>query len=348
MKKIEGKIFVTGASGFLGKSVVKSLKAWGYGDQIITTKIPLTDLNQVDEFFRYEHIEHVIHLAAKVGGILKNSRDSLGFLVENLKINSNVFECAIKYRVKQVINMGSSCIYPKDFHIQPMTEEHLMMGPLEETNGGYAMAKLAALKYCQYANRQTQTKFLTLAPSNLYGPGDHYGSEDAHALASLVTRVGNCLKEGKNELLVWGDGSAMRQWTYVEDVADIIVNLLEDGIENIAKKIEPNLQNFSDVKDPMFFNFAFDYDVSMNDLAQGIIYAFVDEVQNRNLNVQNPEEIVIVNDPSKPSGMKRKFVSSEKINKLGYYARTSLIDGLAKTVSDYCDNNLPQERYGFF
>lgn len=347
MNKITGKIYISGSSGFLGKSVVSYLKKNGYADQIITTKIPLTNLNLVDEFFRTNEIEHVIHLAAKVGGILKNSKDNLGFLTENLKINSNVFECAVKYRVKQVINMGSSCIYPRDFHIQPMIESNLMQGPLEETNGGYAMAKLAALKYCQYANRQTQTKFLTLAPSNLYGPGDHYGSEDSHALAALITRVADCLKQGKTDLLVWGDGSAMRQWTYVEDVAETIVKCLETGIFEIAKNLEPDLQNFNDVKDPMFFNFAYEYDITMNDLAQGIILAFADEVDERCLNIPNPENIFVVNDPSKPSGMLRKFVSSEKINKLGFHAKTNLIDGIKKTVSDYCDHHLTQREWGF-
>jgi GDP-L-fucose synthase len=346
MNKIEGKIFITGASGFLGKSVVSYLQKKGYSEQIITTKIPLTNSDMVDEFFRTNEISHVIHLAAKVGGILKNSKDNLGFLVENLKINNNVFESAIKYRVNQVLNMGSSCIYPKDFPIQPMTESHLMQGPLEETNGGYAMAKLAALKYCQYANRQTKTKFLTLAPSNLYGPGDHYGSEDSHALAALVGRVADCLKQSKTDLLVWGDGSAMRQWTYVEDVAETIVNCLETGFFEIAKSLEPNLQNFNDVKDPMFFNFAYDYDVSMNDLAQGIIEAFTDEVECRQLDVMDPDMITIVNDPSKPSGMLRKFVSSEKINKLGFVAKTNLIYGLKKTVSNYCDHYLPQRLWG--
>jgi nucleoside-diphosphate-sugar epimerase len=228
-----------------------------------------------------------------------------------------------------------------------MTEAHLMQGPLEETNGGYAMAKLAALKYCQYANRQTNTKFLTLAPSNLYGPGDHYGSEDSHALAALVGRVAECLKEGKTDLLVWGDGSAMRQWTYVEDVAENIVKILETGIFEIAKKLEPDLQDFHQVKDPMFFNFAYDYDVSMNDLAQGIIEAFTDEVEDRCLDMKsNPEDLFIVNDPSKPSGMLRKFVSSEKINKLGFKAETNLLFGLKKTVSDYCNNYISRKEWG--
>lgn len=347
MNKITGKIYITGSSGFLGKSVVSSLKKKGYSDQIITSKIPLTNLDMVEEFFRTNEISHVIHLAAKVGGILKNSKDNLGFLTENLKINSNVFESAIKYKVKQVINMGSSCIYPKDFPIQPMTEEHLLQGPLEETNGGYAMAKLAALKYCQYANRQTQTKFLTLAPSNLYGPGDHYGSEDSHALAAIITRVANCLKEDKTDLLVWGDGSAMRQWTYVEDVAETIVKILETGIFEIAKKLEPNLQNFNDVKDPLFFNFAYDYDISMNELAENIIEAFKEEIEARQLNINNADHLTIINDSSKPSGMLRKFVSSEKINKLGFKAETNLLYGLKKTVSDYCDINFPSKLWSW-
>lgn len=304
-------IYLTGSTGFVGKRLKSKLNELGYLN-VLESKIDLTNPLLVDEFFRTNKPDVVIHLAAKVGGIEANRKDNLGFLLSNLKISMNVFESAIKYHTKKVINLGSSCMYPKDYPVQPMTEEMLMDGKLEPTNLGYALAKIVAQKIGEMANRQTSTHFVTLSPCNLYGPGDHIGSENSHALAAMIHKVTKAYVEGLDEIEVWGTGEQRREWLYVDDLVDCICWSLDIP------------------KTDTFLNVGSGQDISMNELATLVIQKF-SEIMDKTFTLK------IKNDPSKPNGMLRKLTDSSKINSMGWRSKTSLDEGVKKTIESHLD-----------
>lgn len=308
-------IYVTGSTGFVGNRLIEKLRELGY-TRIITSKFDLTNSDMTEEFFRENRPDHVIHLAARVGGIAANRKDNLGFFMDNMKIFMNIFESSVKYRVKKVINFGSSCMFPKDHPIQPMSETELMKGELEPTNLGYALAKIVSQKMGEMANNQTNTKFITLSPCNLYGPGDHIGSEDAHALASIIYKVVTAYLADEPCVMVWGTGDQKREWLHVDDLIDCTI---------WAMKLE---------KTETFLNVGSGQDISMNDLAKLVIECLKELVGENQWSIPF-NEIEIINDKSKPNGMMRKLVDSSLINSMGWTAKIDLKSGIKETILSY-------------
>lgn len=300
------KIYVSGHRGFVGKNLIKKLESLGYKN-VITSKIDLMNQIQVKHFFRENQFDYVIDLAAVVGGIKANLENPFKFLMNNLQIQNNLIEAAIENKVKKFLFMSSSCCYPKDFEKQPLMEEYMMQGPLESTNEGYALAKICGAKLCEYANRQFDTKFITLASSNVYGPGDHFNLDSSHALAALILKTYNAIKDGTGEIEVWGNGLARREWTHVDDlVSAIIWSML-------------NLTHTN-----TFLNVGTGIDISMHDLAVKIMNQF-------------GQPVVIKYNESKPSGMLVKRLDVSKINCLGWEAKISLDEGINTAVEYFLE-----------
>ena len=330
MKKISlsDKIFVAGSSGMVGKAVIKKLKSQGYGSSkfrglILKPKRKELDLlkqNLVDEWFEFNKPEVVILAAAKVGGILANSRFPSDFIFENLKIQLNVIESAFKHGVKRFLFLGSSCIYPK-FSEQPISEENLMKGELEKTNDCYAIAKIAGIKMCEALNSQKGFDSITLMPTNLYGPGDNYNKNESHVVASLIRKFAEAKRDKSQSVVCWGSGNPMREFLHVDDLGDAIVFALEnwDPKDNLAPK---------DVHgNPLYFlNVGTGKDITINELAIKIkkITGFEGHINW---------------DKTKPDGTMRKLLNTNKINNLGWEAKIKLDDGLERTISSFLKEN---------
>lgn len=306
-------ILITGSTGFVGKNLVNKLKELGY-TKLLTPKIDLTNQLQTNHYFREHKPDYVIHLAAIVGGIAKNISDPYKFLNENLMMQSNVINASIDNKVKKFLFLSSSCCYPKDYPIQPLKEEYMMKGDLEPTNYGYALAKIAGMKMCEYANKQTDTRFITLVPCNLYGPGDHFDLQNSHALAALVMKTFDAIKQRNKSVVVWGSGNQRREWLYIDD----LINCLVWSMQNLEKT-------------DTFLNVGTGIDISMNDLANEII----EFVNYKKLIVTKENTLTIENDLSKPDGMMKKCLDVSNINALGWKAKTELKDGIANTFKYY-------------
>jgi len=301
-------IFIAGHKGFVGNAVLERLRFLGYKNIIIKnkTELNLLDQSEVNSFFTTTTIDYVILCAAKVGGIAANIKNPASFLYENLQIQNNVIHASYLTKVKKLIFLASSCIYPRNC-LQPMKEEYLLQGDFEPTNYGYAMAKAAGVKMCQAYNEQYNANFLAINPSNLYGVGDNFDPETSHAMAALIRKVVTAKQNGDDSIILWGDGSAMREWLYIEDLAEIIVEILE-------KNISGNMINVGTGKD-----------ISMLDLIN-LIAKIVDY----------KGEVVL--DPSKPNGMPRKVMQIDKMLNLGIKSKTDLVTGIRKTYDWYLRN----------
>jgi GDP-L-fucose synthase len=247
--------------------------------------------------------------AAKVGGIHGNSIYPTEFLLENLKIQNNVLECARDFHVEKLLFLGSSCIYPKNCP-QPIKEDYLLSGKLEPTNEAYAIAKIAGIKLCHAMNKQYGTNFMCVMPSNLYGPNDNYHPENGHAIPMLLRRFHEAKLTGKKSVNVWGTGKPMREFLYSEDLSEACLFLLE---------------NFSSNNTGELINIGTGADCTIKELAQTLreVIGF---------------EGVLQFDSSKPDGTLRKVVDTTKINALGWVAKTTLKEGLRKTYKDFLTN----------
>ncbi len=224
------------------------------------------------------------------------------------QIQNNVIEAAIESKVKKFLFLSSSCAYPKDYEKQPLKEEYMLEGPLEETNAGYALAKICGSKLCEYANKKFDTKFITLASSNVYGPGDHFNLESSHALAAMILKTYNAIKNESHEIEMWGNGLARREWLYVDDLCDAIIWSMK------------NLTHTD-----TFLNVGTGIDIDMNSLATKIMH-------------QMGQKIVIKHNLSKPNGMLVKRLDVTKINELGWKAKVDLDDGIINTVEWFLRN----------
>lgn len=305
------KIWITGSSGMVGKSVITHLMTLGYTNLLLTksSEVNLLDPEQVNNFYNKEKPDYVIHLAARVGGIKANMSFPADFLFENLMINSNIIHGAYQYKVKKLINLGSSCIYPRE-SLQPMKEEYLLTGPLEPTNEGYAIGKIAGLKLCHYYNLQYQTNFISLMPPNMYGPFDHFEAEKSHVISANLMKLHKAKMNGYSEVVIWGTGNARREFLYVDDLADGLCFIFENY----------------DAKDlPEFLNIGTNEDLSIREL--------VDEIKNI-----TGFQGELVYDSTKPDGMPKKLMDSTKIQKLGWRSKTNFRDGLKKTYQWYLNN----------
>jgi GDP-L-fucose synthase len=276
-------------------------------------ELDLLDQSAVRFFFERVRPEIVVLAAAKVGGILANSTYPADFIYQNLTIQNNIIHWSQKYGVKRLLFLGSSCIYPK-LAKQPIKEEYLLTGPLEPTNDAYAVAKIAGIKMCESYNKQFGTNYLSVMPTNLYGPGDNFDLEDSHVLPALIRKFHEAKESRAENVTVWGTGSPRREFLYVDDMADGCAHLLglpdaeyNELVENLA---------------PCLINLGIGKDITITDLAvlvKGIV-GFEGE---------------IVFDISKPDGMPQKLLDISRMDGLGWQAKTSLKDGIQSTYEWY-------------
>ena len=295
------RIYVAGHQGLVGSAIVRNLEARECTDIVCIPQndLDLRDKTAVDDFFARARPEYVFLAAARVGGIAANSAYPADFIRDNLSIQCNIIEACYRNQVKKTLFLGSSCIYPK-MAPQPIREEHLLSGWLESTNEAYAIAKIAGIKMCQAYNRQYGTNYVSVMPTNLYGPNDNFDLQDAHVLPALVHRFQKATLEGKDKVVVWGSGTPRREFLHVDDLADacwyVMTNYHSSEILNIGSG----------------------KDISISELA-----GLVKEI------VGFSGEIVF--DTSKPDGTPRKLLDSSRINALGWEPRISLREGIETT-----------------
>lgn len=301
------KIYLAGHRGLVGSAIFRRLQADGYTNIVTRThaELDLTRQADVEDFFEFERPDYVVLSAAKVGGIVANSTYPADFLYENLAIAQNVIHAAYQTKVKKLVNLGSSCIYPK-LAPQPMKEDALLTGPLEVTNEAYAIAKIAAIRLCKHFNDQYETNFISAMPTNMYGPGDNYDLNNSHVLPAMIRKFHEAKTNGTSVVL-WGDGSPFREFLYSDDLADAVVFLLVH-------------QEYADVGE--FINVGSGSEVTIRQLAEtvGRIVGFTGKIQW---------------DTTKPNGTPRKLMDSSRLLGLGWKPRVSLEDGIALAYQDF-------------
>jgi len=306
------KVYVAGHGGLVGSAIVRKLARRGYQDIITRSRseLDLTRQSDVEKFFASESPEEVYLAAARVGGILANSSRPAEFIYENLAISTNVIHAAYRSGVRKLLNLGSSCIYPKHAP-QPIREEHLLTGPLEPTNEAYAVAKIAAVKLCHCYNRQYGTDFISLMPTNLYGPGDNFDPETSHVLPALIRKLHEAKLAGAHEAVLWGTGTPRREFLYVDDLADAAVYLMEKaGVRETGELV----------------NVGVGADITIRELA-----GLVRDV------VGYDGEVVF--DPSMPDGTPRKLLDVSRLRSLGWRHTVTLREGIKKTYEHYLAEN---------
>jgi len=305
-------IYVAGHRGLVGSAIVRNLEHEGYSNLLLrsSSELDLTKQADVAAFFQKERPEYVFLAAAKVGGILANSTYPADFIYTNLAIQTNVIHSAFKNKVKKLLFLGSSCIYPK-LAPQPMKEEYLLTGLLEPTNESYAIAKIAGIKMCQSYNRQYGTNFISAMPTNLYGPNDNFDLNTSHVLPALIRKFHEAKTVGAKSVTVWGSGSPYREFLYVDDLADACVFLMRRY--NVQSELDFGLS---------LINIGTGEDITIRELAEMIkgIIGFEGEIEW---------------DKTKPDGTPRKLLNVSKISALGWKSKTGLEDGLRKTYEWY-------------
>lgn len=310
MMEKNAKIYVAGHRGMVGSAIVRALRSQGYTNIITRTSKELDLRRQIDveEFFAKEKPDYVFLAAAKVGGILANSEAPADFMYDNMILEMNVIHEAYKNKVKKLMFLGSSCIYPR-MAPQPMKEDCLLTSALEKTNEAYALAKISGLKYCEYLNKQYGTDFISVMPTNLYGPNDNYHPEHSHVLPALIRRFHEAKENNLSEVVIWGTGTPMREFLYVDDLADACVYLMNtySGNETV--------------------NLGTGKELSIKELAE-----LVKKVIGFKGN--------IVFDTSKPDGTPRKLLDVSKLKKLGWTYKTELEDGIKLAYNDYLFNDV--------
>jgi GDP-L-fucose synthase len=300
------KIYVAGHRGMVGSAIVRRLTAAGYSNIVTRTHAELDLLDQaaVHAFLQREKPDYMFLAAAKVGGIQANNTYRADFIYQNLMIEANLIHAAHAAGVERLLFLGSSCIYPRDCP-QPIREEYLLTGPLEQTNEPYALAKIAGIKLCESFNRQYGTRYVSVMPTNLYGPNDNYDLANSHVLPALLRKAHEAKLRGDSKLEVWGSGKPMREFLHVDDMADACVFLMER--EEIAEGL---------------FNVGTGTDVTIRELAETICakVGFAGE---------------LAFDASKPDGTPRKLLDVSRMKELGWTARIVLADGIEQTYRDY-------------
>lgn len=314
MMEKNAKIYVAGHRGMVGSAIVRALKNQGYTNIITRTSKELDLRRQIDveEFFAKEKPDYVFLAAAKVGGILANNEAPADFMYDNMILEMNVIHEAYKNKVKKLMFLGSSCIYPR-MAPQPMKEDCLLTSELEKTNEAYALAKISGLKYCEYLNRQYNTDFISVMPTNLYGPNDNYHPEHSHVLPALIRRFHEAKENNLNEVVIWGTGTPLRECLYVDDLADACVYLMNtySGNETV--------------------NLGTGKELSIKELAE-----LVKKVVGFKGN--------ITFDTTKPDGTPRKLLNVSKLEKLGWKYKTELEDGIKLAYEDFLNNDMRAER----
>lgn len=314
------KIYVAGHLGMVGSAIFRHLSNNGYSNLVSRThsQLDLTNQKKVQDFFASENLDEVYLAAAKVGGIKANNDFPADFIYQNLMIQSNVIDAAFRNNVKKILFLGSSCIYPK-LAKQPMSEDALLTGILESTNEPYALAKIAGIKLCESYNRQHSQNgidYRSIMPTNLYGPGDNYHSENSHVIPALIRRFHDAKINNYPKVDIWGSGSPRREFLYVDDLASASVHIM-----NLDKKT----YNKFTQKMQSHINVGVGHDISIADLAF-MIKKTVD--YNGQIDF----------DLSKPEGPPQKLMDSSLINTLNWKAKVDLASGLKKTYNDYIMN----------
>ena len=312
------KIYVAGHRGMVGSAIIRELEKQGQTNIVVRThaELDLTDQQAVRAFFEDERPDQVYLAAAKVGGIHANNTYPAEFIYDNLMVQVNVIHEAFKVDVQKLLFLGSSCIYPKAVR-QPMREDALLSGILESTNEPYAVAKIAGIKLCESYNRQYGVDYRSVMPTNLYGVGDNYHSENSHVIPALIRRFHEAKINNAPKVVIWGSGSPMREFLYVDDMAAASVYVMNLDKHIYDQQTEPMLSHI---------NVGFGSDVTIKALAQTI------------------SEVVgyqgfIGFDPTKPDGAPRKLMDSGRLNGLGWQAQVPLKDGLTHAYQDYLANS---------
>ena len=302
------KIYVAGHRGLVGSALMRRLDKAGYRNLITRTHKELDLLNQaaVHDFMRAEKPDYIFLAAAKVGGIHANNELRADFIYMNMVIETNVVHAAYENNVSGLMFLGSSCIYPRECP-QPMKEEHLLTGPLEQTNEPYAVAKIAGIKLCESFNRQYGTKYISVMPTNLYGPNDNFDLQSSHVLPALMRKIHEAKLNGDKTVPIWGTGKPMREFLHVDDMADGCVFLMEkgigDGIYNIGVGADVTIREAAEtIREVVGYEGKFEFDTSM------------------------------------PDGTPRKLLDVSRMNELGWKAGYSLKDGLQQTYQWYLEN----------
>ena len=316
------RIFVAGANGLVGSALVRSLRDRGYTDLLIPSRdeLDLTSQQAVADFFQQNKPDYVFLAAARVGGIHANNSYPAEFIYDNLVIQTNVIHQAWLHKVRRLLFLGSSCIYPK-LAPQPMQEEHLLTGPLEPTNEPYAIAKIAGIKLCEAYNRQYNTQFIAVMPTNLYGPGDNFHPENSHVLPALIRRFHEAKQQNGSEVVIWGSGTPRRELLYVDDMAAGCLHLM--GLADA--QIRSELLSYPK---PCFVNLGTGEDVTIRELAETVqrVVAFTGRLQF---------------DTSKPDGTPRKLQDASRMHGLGWHHTVELEEGIRRTYAWY----LEQQRH---
>lgn len=312
------KIYIAGHHGLVGSAIKRKLEQSGYTNLLLRThaELDLMDQKSTKNLFTEERPAYVFLAAAKVGGIYANDAYPASFIRDNLAIQTNVIHAAYESKVKRLMFLGSSCIYPK-FAPQPMKEEYLLTGPLEPTNRPYAIAKIAGIEMCWSYNRQYGTRYLAVMPTNLYGPGDNYDLNNSHVIPALIRKFHEARINNVSTVTVWGTGTPRREFLYSEDMADacvFLMNLPDDKFDGILGINESKTKN----SEPPLINIGVGEDITINDLA-----GIVKEVVNY--------EGEISFDTTKPDGTPRKLMDISRLTATGWSATMGLRNGLRET-----------------
>jgi GDP-L-fucose synthase len=305
MMETAAKIYVAGHRGMVGSALVRRLQQAGYANILTRTRAELDLLDQAatHAFLAQEKPDFIFIAAAIVGGIQANNTLRADFIYQNLMVEANLVHGAWLAGVRRLCFLGSSCIYPRDCP-QPIREDYLLSGPLEQTNEPYAVAKIAGIKLCESYNRQYGTQYFSVMPTNLYGPNDHYHLTNSHVLPALIRKAHEAKQCGDRELVVWGSGKPMREFLYVDDLAEACVFLMEKGVSDD------------------FYNIGTGTDVTIRELAETVmsVVGFAGS---------------IVFDSSKPDGTPRKLLDVSRLREIGWQARTPLREGIALAYRDF-------------
>jgi GDP-L-fucose synthase len=304
------KIYVAGIYGMVGSAIERILREKGFSHIIghSSQELNLTRQADVENFFKQERPDYVFVSAAKVGGIYANSTYPAEFIYNNLQIQNNIIHSSYVYRVKKLLFLGSSCIYPK-FAEQPIKEDYLLDGKLEPTNEAYAIAKIAGVKMCEFYNKQFHTNFISAMPTNLYGIGDNYNAMNAHVIPALLRRIHEAKINHSKEVVIWGSGKPLREFLYVDDLADACIFLMNEYLSNET------------------INVGSGREVSIQELAETIqkVVGFQGE---------------IILDASKPDGTPRKLLDTTRLQSLGWKPKIDLEAGLELAYRDFVKGNV--------
>jgi GDP-L-fucose synthase len=306
----DSRVLVAGANGMVGSAIVRNLESKGYTNIIEGTRddVDFTNQDETERYFCSEEPEYVFVAAAKVGGIMANSNYKADFLTENLQIQTNLIQQSYNFSVKKLLFLGSSCIYPK-FATQPITEDQLMTGPLEPTNDAYAIAKIAGIMMCQAYRQQHGFNAISLMPTNLYGPNDNFDLVTSHVLPAMIAKFHDAVQNHSEhwEVKLWGDGSAMREFLHVDDLAEACYTCM---------------QNYNEAE---HINVGTGEDVTIKELAEtvGNVVGY-----NHDINW----------DTTKPNGTPRKVLNVDKIKALGWEPKIGLREGIESTYQWYKEN----------